>query len=148
MNRNVFVLLGWVMILAFFFTSCRKYEEGPNISFRSKEARIRNNWAIESITVNGVEHSKEPFYSKQKHYMYENGKYITTVYDPVTLELNNIDGEWLLLDNARVLALSQYNYTGNVDTTVEYNILKLFEKQLWLRSLDNRIEMHLVPFDE
>ena len=43
-----------LMIGAITITSCRKYEEGPNISLRSKEARIANNWRIESAQLNGV----------------------------------------------------------------------------------------------
>lgn len=36
-------------------SSCRKYEEGPNVSLRTKKARITNNWKYESAQVNGNE---------------------------------------------------------------------------------------------
>jgi hypothetical protein len=35
--------------------SCKKYEEGPWISFRSAYNRILGNWKVISYTVNGVD---------------------------------------------------------------------------------------------
>ena len=129
------------------FSACRKYEEGPNISFRTKKARVTNNWRCESAQVNGVEVSLDPYYAKQKHYFYRDGKYIQTIIDPVTLEARNLQGTWTLYDNDRKISVTTKNFSGNIDSTNNYSILKLYEKQMWLRSTDNTHEYHFVPFE-
>ena len=98
-------------------TSCRKYEEGPNISLRKKEARVTNNWRVESAQLNGNEVSLDPYWAKQKHYFYRDGKYIVTIIDPVTLEARNLQGNWQLYDDDRKIALTTKNFSGNIDST-------------------------------
>lgn len=46
------------------FSSCGKYEEGPNFTLLSKKARITNTWKFTSWTQNGIELTPDPmFYS-------------------------------------------------------------------------------------
>jgi hypothetical protein len=137
--------LSLLLFIVALFTTCRKYEEGPNVSFRKKEARVTNNWRVESAVVNGVEESQEPFWTKQKHYMYRDGKYIVTIIDPVTLEAENYQGTWELYDEGRKLSLMTKNPVTLLETRNEYNILKLFEKSLWIRKTDNSLELHFTP---
>ncbi|MEZ5047054.1 MAG: hypothetical protein R2831_08675 [Chitinophagaceae bacterium] len=129
------------------FVACRKYEEGPNISFRTKNARITNNWRIESALVQGVEKSLDPYYAKQKHYFYSNGDYVVTIIDAVTLEAENLQGNWTFFDNDKKVALTIRKPITQKDSTTEYHILKLYNKQLWLRKTDNTEELHFVPFE-
>jgi hypothetical protein len=146
MNQRSFVLLLLSLLLTG-ISACRKYEEGPNISLRTKKARITNNWKYESAQVDGVEVSQDPFYAKQKHYFYRDGEYIQTIIDPVTLEARNLNGRWLLFDNDRKISITVKIPPANQDSTNNYSILKLFERQMWLRSTDNSREYHFTPFD-
>jgi hypothetical protein len=146
MNKSLLVLL-LVLMVSGSMTSCRKYEEGPNISLRTKRARVTNNWKIESAQVDGIEKSFDPYWAKQKHYMYSDGKYIVTIIDPVTLEARNVQGTWKLYDDDRKIALTTKNFSGNIDSTSDYSILKLYNKQFWIRKLDNSVELHLAPFE-
>jgi hypothetical protein len=134
-----------LMIGAITITSCRKYEEGPNIRLRSKEARIANNWRIESAQLNGVNVSADPYYTKQKHFFYRNKSYINTIINTTTLEATNLTGEWKLFDNDSKIAITTKNFSGNIDSTVEYNIIKLYNKQFWIRRTDNTLELHFIP---
>lgn len=146
MNRNylfLFLTLGVIIILG----ACRKYEEGPNVSFRTKKARVTNNWKVESASLNGTEVSMDPLWAKQKHYMYRNGSYVLTIIDPITLELKNLQGSWTLYDHDTKIALTTKNFSGNIDSTNEFNILKLYNKQFWIRKIDNSLELHLAPFE-
>jgi hypothetical protein len=97
--------------------------------------------------VDGVEVSLDPYYAKQKHYFYRDGKYIQTIIDPVTLEARNLQGNWVLYDNDRKIAITVKIPPANLDSTTNYNILKLFEKQMWLRTTDNAREYHFAPFE-
>ena len=145
--KSTITLLVLALLMMSGMTACRKYEEGPNISLRTKKARITNNWKYESAQVNGVEVSLEPYYAKQKHYFYRDGKYIQTIIDPITLEARNLQGTWALYDHDRKIAVTTKNFSGNVDSTNDYNILKLYENQMWLRTTDNSKEFHFVPFE-
>lgn len=147
MKKTVWYIL-LILLPLVAFVSCRKYEEGPNISFRSKEARLTNNWGIESVSINGVNFSQDPYYAKQKHYFYADGNYRLTIIDPITLVAENVQGSWELLDDGRQLNITRNNYQGVADSTINYKILKLFEKQLWIRSTDNEQEYHFAPYDE
>ncbi|HNB81609.1 MAG TPA: hypothetical protein PLP14_05875, partial [Chitinophagaceae bacterium] len=89
----------------------------------------------------------DPYYAKQKHYFYRDGKYIQTIIDPITLEARNLQGTWALYDHDRKIAVTTKNFSGNVDSTNDYNILKLYENQMWLRTTDNSKEFHFVPFE-
>jgi hypothetical protein len=145
--KKILFALSVALVGALTISSCRKYEEGPNISLRKKEARVTNNWRVESAQLNGTEVSADPYWTKQKHYMYRDGKYIVTIINPVTLEAKNLQGTWTLYDNDRKLALTTKNFSGNIDSTNDYNILKLYNKQMWIRKTDNSLELHFVPFE-
>ena len=51
MKRIIFMLIGITTII----TSCKKYEEGPCISFRSPLKRIYGYYNLSSYTINGVD---------------------------------------------------------------------------------------------
>ncbi len=42
------------------FSSCGKYEEGPNFTLLSKKARITNTWKFTSQTQNGIDVTPDP----------------------------------------------------------------------------------------
>ena len=147
MKKQLFTSLILLFAASMVFTACRKYEEGPNISLRRKEARVTNNWRIQSAYLNGSDVSVDPYWAKQKHYMYRNGDYVITIIDPVTLEARNQQGKWTLYDNDRKIALTTKNFSGNIDSTNDFNILKLYENNMWIRKTDNSLELHLVPFE-
>ncbi len=147
MKRNILAILG-VCLIAVVLSSCSKYEQGPGMSFRSKTKRLANSWRIQSVTVNGVERANDPFFAKQKHYIYESGSYNVTIIDPLTLVAENVNGTWELYDDDKKLAVTRTNVNGVTDSVDEYHILKLKEKDLWLRTIDNTIEYHFTPFDE
>ena len=147
MKRSVIILAGICFVTVAMF-SCSKYEQGPGLSFRSKTKRLANSWRIESASVNGVERASEPLFAKQKHYIYESGSYIITITDPVTLVAQNVQGSWKMYDKDRKLEVIRNNVNGVTDSVEDYQILKLKEKSLWIRSLDNTVEYHFVPFDD
>ena len=49
-------LLKLFLILICFVTfSCKKYEDGPTVSLRTKKARVVNKWKVDSYYINGVD---------------------------------------------------------------------------------------------
>ncbi|MFH2095177.1 MAG: hypothetical protein ABIJ16_05710, partial [Bacteroidota bacterium] len=44
------------LTLTLLLGGCKKYEEGPWISFRKSERRIEQDWKLESFKINDIEH--------------------------------------------------------------------------------------------
>src|SRR5690242_3258235 len=49
--RNLSIFISVVFVALAF--SCRKYEDGPDISFRSKNTRLNGVWDVELFYING-----------------------------------------------------------------------------------------------
>jgi hypothetical protein len=104
----------------FFSFSCKKYPDGPAISFHSKSARVINNWTCEKALVNNSEST--PFYSKYNysygsdHSYAENNGY------------NILNGSWELVsdDDSLVVRLSSNQVLHR------FKILRLKNNSLWL----------------
>ena len=125
--------------LAAAISSCKKYENGPAISLQSRKARVANTWVIEKAT--------------------EKGDDVTSSYDQYTLTLAKdgdatlkavyalgdftfdveTDGTWNFKSDDEELALDFEN--NMADNT--YQILKLKDKEMWLREKGGDIELQL-----
>jgi hypothetical protein len=125
--------------------SCKKYEEGPSLSLRSVKQRVTNTWKIESVTFNGTPLEGQPQYATQKQFWLGDGAYSQTYINPVNGQSERIDGRWELLDdNTKISLIKKQLTTGAPEVTELYTILKLRDKSMWLRSIDNSWEYHLV----
>lgn len=125
--------------------SCKKYEEGPGISFRSKKERIANTWIIEKyVHSNGTEHTStnEHFLELKK----DGGVNLDDLY-------SGFNDEWSFESNKDRLKISVhfdnevYNFirlnNGSDQIGVvyfaeenSYKILRLKETELWLEDPD------------
>lgn len=55
MKNNRFIFgIALVFVISATVTSCKKYEDGPSLSLRSKAARVSNEWKLESYFQNDV----------------------------------------------------------------------------------------------
>jgi hypothetical protein len=61
MKKNYFLLA--LLAIAITFGSCGKYEDGPNISLRTKKARVAGNWKVVKVTINGINPFEETYSS-------------------------------------------------------------------------------------
>ena len=69
MNK-IFASILFLTLMVVGFSSCKKYEEGPSLSFRSIKQRITNTWKIESYSINGAEQVGFPEISTQKQFWF------------------------------------------------------------------------------
>lgn len=114
------ILLGFALI--FGTTSCKKYQEGPAISFRSKKARVANTWVVEKSIVDGKEESTSPL----SGFVFEftkDGKYNFTA-DETSYD----KGTWDFGDKKETIVMTNENGDKNTAT-----ILKLKNKELWTK---------------
>lgn len=134
MNRkNIFPIL---LLVVASFAACKKYEEGPAISFRSKTARVANTWEVESYTINGTDYTSTlaninymETYDKDGNYSY-------------TSSAGSGSGRWEFQSNEEQIKRSGVS-SQPTETLV---ILRLKEKEFWYYYLDgnDRHEFHLV----
>jgi len=53
--KRVFYLFLVVAFASVSFTACKKYEDGPALSLRSKAERVANEWQLQKVTNNEVD---------------------------------------------------------------------------------------------
>jgi hypothetical protein len=129
----IFVLTIGSTVLAL-MSSCKKYEDGPLISFRTRTERLSNTWEVDNYTFNGNDltslytNCTETF-SKGGDYSYSCG-----LFDGA--------GKWKFQSNDERIQL-----TGNEDkSNRNLKILKLEEDAFWYSTDDGGdvTEVHMV----
>ncbi len=139
MKTTIFKTAILFTVLTFIASSCKKYEEGPIVSVRSKEERVANTWVIEKA--------------------YDNGNDVTSDYDQYDLMMNkdqnakltsnyksgnvtfsfSTEGVWSFENNKNDLRLD----FDDDDADRVYEILRLKEEELWLKEKGGEQELHL-----
>lgn len=130
--KTIIKTLSGTLLCISLLASCKKYEEGPAFSLRSKTERVANIWRIE--------------------YAYDriDSVNITADYSGETWEFTK-KNDFVERDNGIVDKTGIWEFVSNKEqitiklplTTHTYNILRLREKELWLR--DSEQELHLIP---
>jgi hypothetical protein len=124
----------------FMFTACKKYEDGPFISLRSKMSRVENTWRVESYTVNGVDSTATLVNINYTETYEKSGAFS---YASTT---GHSMGSWdFLLEKNDIL---RSGVLGQGATSKILHILKLKDKEFWYEVVDgsNVSEMHLIEY--
>lgn len=114
-------LLAIVVLLAvgLGMNSCKKYEEGPLLSLRSKTARIANDWVIDKVMSNGVDVSS--IYPED---------YVLSLLDDNTFKIESngvsINGTWDFTEDKEGIKLTQ----SSTGTEWIYNLIMVKNKEL------------------
>ena len=141
--RNILVVSLMAILVA--NTGCKKYEEGPAFSLRSKKARVVNDW----IVVKWLENGEEADLSKLTlEWIFEKdntGKFIHTIQTVAGTFTSEEDITWDFNDDKTILIVNTVDDNGKVLETTEYTILKLYENEMWLKTENNddTYEYHL-----
>jgi hypothetical protein len=127
-----FILFG-VFLLAT-IQSCKKYEDGPSISFHSRAERVANTWKVDNYKVNQSDYTSlvtgyRETYSKDGNYSYSWGNASGT-------------GKWAFQNDDLEIRITGIN---NQPSQTLF-ILKLEEKQFWYYYMDgnDRKEFHMI----
>ena len=144
MRKTTIIILGIVSVLM--FTECKKYQEGPLISFRSRKSRVEGKWKYDKILMNGVDKTSE--YLNAKVEFAGDGTYTNIKYMPGVASPLESKGLWELANNDLCVDMTFAGCFGG--TTVQrWNILKLKSGELWLEYIgyDSKTEWHLREAD-
>jgi len=120
--KLIYIYLIFIVLL-----SCKKYEDGPLVSFRSKQARIVGRWELDKVIVNGVEKRDDLFFFRMD--ISDGGEVV--LYGKGGI----IKGVWQFDNNKESI---KFKFETDNSWTKE-TILRLKEKELWLmsREIDN-----------
>lgn len=130
-------LIAAVLTVLFAVTSCKKYPNGPSISFETRKARVANTWKMEAVTVNGADItsaytniSYTETYTKTGDYSYGSN-------------LGSGSGKWAFENKDTQIKRNGVSGQSSVDLT----ILRLKEKSFWYKFVDGKdtYEFHLIP---
>jgi len=144
MNRKIL----YTLVLLLFFAAC-KYEDGPIISYNSKYQRLKGEWQIEHLEIDGMDSTQLYIdscncnlrFHKEHDYGWGGGQLI----DLLKCKPSNWNGAnrgyWEFLENKKILYVnlySTYGYHGigpiNRDDS-DWEILRLTNKEFWFISI-------------
>jgi hypothetical protein len=136
-KRNI--LLPMLVILVS-ITACKKYEEGPAVSLRSKKERVENKWKIAQALDNGKDVTND--YNQYDLDLTSGGAATLTAKYAIgagTFEYTT-EGNWSFVSDKENIS---FDFDNN-DADGVYKILMLKEKEMWLRDVDGSPELHFV----
>jgi len=121
-TKNKYLTILFYLIIFTFLFSCKKYENGPLISLRSKENRLCKKWVLNGANYPIIEFRKD-------------GTFLHTVY------YSNIDfdtcyiGTWEFVDKDKniyiLMPLGSGSFSDHINSGRKY-ILRLTKNELWL----------------
>lgn len=134
MKLKSLLMVGLVIAL-----SACKYEEGPNMSLRSKKARVTGNWYYYEYIEDGKTTAADD-YEKELHWEFKkDGAFkLQRSSNP------GDEGTWEFDDGKDSLVI-KFNAGGRV----AYKIIKLKNKEMWLKNktVSSEVEWHFKPVD-
>ena len=123
----------YLLLALFAISGCKKYDEGPAISLRSKEVRLCQEWNEEQNLINGEDNT---YYDDQYWNFNKDGTLvITTVYNNPVTELDwNYNWRWtddkesieisvIINKKAENTKLSLFTFSNNKD--IEWQKLRI-----------------------
>ncbi len=133
--KKIFALVVLATFVLFGTYSCKKYEEGPMISLRTKTARVANDWKLNKAEQDGVDITAN--YPSAEQTMKKDGGY--------SASFNGLSytGTWEF-DSKKENILIKVE--GSTDQ-LKYKIIRLKEKELWLEQTvgSQTIRFYWVP---
>jgi hypothetical protein len=110
-------------------TSCGKYDDGPKFSLLSKKTRLVGDWDIKETTTSGGVTTADNVDDTQT---FKKDKTYTSTTGNTT-----ITGTWDFSTDKKLLELTYYS--GSNSNTIPKTILRLTQKELWLKDNNGAI---------
>lgn len=122
------------------FTSCKKYEDGPLVSVTPRSERVANTWIIAYAEENNENVSDQ--YDQYELYLASDGNAeLDASYTAFGVEyVTSTNGTWSFQNDDEWLNLD----FEDDDQDATYEILRLTNDELWIKNLDNNVELHLL----
>ncbi len=122
------LLLGSILV-----SSCKKYDDGPSISFRSKISRLFGYWKMEKWIENNVEINSQLKFQHQFGFA-KDGTYYYSFTDTTTDTSSNFTGTWQFRHDREQLVLGLQDPLNGMEYKV-WDIKRLAYKEIWLENI-------------
>lgn len=128
--KKISTLILITLFISASLISCKKYEEGPALSLRSKKGRLCRTWRTESYSENGVDKTSDwnSFYQNASITLDKNGNY-SLYYKTLGISDYNETGTWQFTVNKVYLLFNKMQPT--VDTW-DWHIIRLTHNEFWI----------------
>lgn len=116
-----------LILVSLIFTSCGKYEEGPEISLLPKSSRLINNWALDAKYINGTQETLDDNDKAYSYNVLKDGK-LEYVYTMGAITYTGT-GTWEFSDSKESV-----NFSYSVPPTTynhDFIILRLTSSEFW-----------------
>lgn len=129
--KKIFATLALITLVTVSFSSCSKYEEGSKFTILTKKQRLVNDWKTLKITADGNDITDLNIITEV--IIRDNGTY--TVLGSFFGVSTSDDGKWAFNgDKSNVI------FTANNGNVATYEIIKLKNKELKVKTTDNGVE--------
>lgn len=140
-KRTAFIPLLFIALL-----SCKKYDEGPGFSLRTKKARLCNEWSVKQYFENHEDKtsSYRNLIPEEVMELKKNGTYSYNEVSNWPWGSPSDAGKWEWKDDKESFVTTSETQSK----TTEYHVLKLKESELWVETTDSTgklLEFHYVP---
>lgn len=128
--------------------SCKRYEDGPLISFRPAESRVENDWSASLVSRNEI--TETQFYCRFDIVLGEDKGFDWTVLraNVADTETEIYQGTWSLIDKQQIRM--EFNEGSTPAPNIEILLMdidRLKEKEMWVNYIleGDRFFLHLEP---
>lgn len=133
--------LAVVLLLLLFNPGCKKYEDGPLISFRTPMDRLWGVWEVEYFSINGEDHTQEYRDSCNRSFLFWYYSYPRMWFINGLSSSDNISADYFDLINHDTDLFVEFRYGTAVwyeflqsPSEVQWDIKKLTNNKLWMES--------------
>ena len=141
MKKLIIILCAFAFISTPILTSCKKYADGPAFSLRTKKARLQGNWKIDSYTYNGEDKTSDMTTRLGADFVWnieKGGSYKTTGILPD-------DGTWKFGEDKDDVYFQSSAANAKEES---YRILRLANKQLWLKQVQTNGDIEILKLKQ
>ena len=138
-------LLAFSLLAGTFFSSCKKYEDGPVISFKSPEARATNNWQAELISRNEIDVTRNYEYMHMD--LKSGGEFVWTAKLIDDAQDSTFNGTWEMATLDQQIKVDYIDPVSFEPRLLYFDIRKLKSDQMWLDYIwkGNKYALRLIP---
>ncbi len=154
--KQALIKIGILVLVILLNISCKKYDEGPWISLRSKESRMSGEWRnISKFMVNGYDSTayftnyKTAYFNFNVDWSGQLGVHCDEIPTKPTISLK---GKWNWENNKGDISIEFYDSYGDlippfspfaIDNSCIWEIKKLKKKEFYLETTDNGVHYRL-----
>lgn len=134
------------LLLNLALSGCRKYEDGPTISFQSKEARLADNWVARTLFRNDLDELDR--YAVYNLILNRNGR-MTWRIQPTGGDLVEVAGDWELanVNEAIRITFDEKDPVSGETRLLFMDIRRLTADEFWVNFTDIEGDNYDVQFD-